>query len=112
MFNGPQNIIVWDVGHQYYTHRLLTGRFNEFHTLRQKDGISGFPGFKESTHDVTDTGHFSISSTTGFAVANKVKGKQDSMIAVIGMVPLIVDRPIKVVNNIGNAGYEPIQTVI
>ena len=60
-FNLPKDSIVWDVGHQSYTHKLLTGRFDDFYTLRQKGGISGFPKRSESKYDDFNTGHSSTS---------------------------------------------------
>ena len=75
-FDSPKDKIVWDVGHQIYTHKLLTGRYSQFSTLRQKDGISGFSRPDESEHDTFYSGHssVSISSAYGIASANKIKG--------------------------------------
>ncbi|MDF9407469.1 MAG: 1-deoxy-D-xylulose-5-phosphate synthase [Pelotomaculum sp. PtaB.Bin013] len=86
VFNSPVDKIIWDVGHQSYTHKLLTGRYNEFDTLRQIGGISGFPRPTESAHDVFGTGHSStsISAALGMAVARDLKGDNYSVIAVIG----------------------------
>lgn len=86
VFNSPNDKIIWDVGHQVYTHKLLTGRYNEFSTLRQKDGISGFSRPNESEHDIVFSGHSSVSVSTamGIAAANKVNGKKDCAIAVLG----------------------------
>ena len=82
----PEDKIIWDVGHQIYTHKLLTGRYDEFKTLRQKDGISGFSRPNESEHDIVFSGHSSVSISTamGIAAANKVNGKKDAAIAVLG----------------------------
>lgn len=86
VFNFPKDSIVWDVGHQAYTHKLLTGRFDDFDTLRQKGGISGFPKRGESKYDDFNTGHSStsISAALGIAVAKQIAGDHSSTIAVIG----------------------------
>lgn len=86
VFNTPQDKIVWDVGHQAYAHKLLTGRRERFATLRTLGGISGFPKRCESPHDAFDTGHSStsISAALGFAVARDLKKAHNKVIAVIG----------------------------
>ena len=86
VFDLPRDKVVWDVGHQSYTHKLLTGRKDRFYTLRQYEGISGFPKRDESPYDVFDSGHSgtSISSALGMAEARKQKGEQGKVIAVIG----------------------------
>lgn len=86
IFNSPDDKIVFDVGHQAYTHKILTGRFNEFHTLRKKDGISGFCKPSESVHDPVITGHSStaVSSAFGIACAMKANGSRNYAIAVVG----------------------------
>lgn len=78
--------IVWDVGHQAYIHKLLTGRYKNFSTLRQFEGLSGFPKRSESSHDIFDTGHSStsISAALGFAKARDLDGANNEVIAVIG----------------------------
>lgn len=85
-FNLPKDSIVWDVGHQSYTHKLLTGRYAEFDTLRQKDGISGFPKRDESKYDDFNTGHSStsISAAYGIASAKLLSGDHSHTVAVIG----------------------------
>ena len=85
-FDFPTDSIVWDVGHQSYTHKLLTGRFNEFETLRLKDGISGFPKKEESKYDDFNTGHSSTSISAAFGIANakSLSGDNSHTIAVIG----------------------------
>ena len=85
-FNFPKDSLVWDVGHQSYTHKLLTGRFSKFDTLRQKDGISGFPQRAESIYDDFNTGHSSTSISAAFGIANAklLSGDQSHTIAVIG----------------------------
>ena len=86
VFNSPADKIIFDVGHQCYVHKILTGRKNKFSTLRKLNGISGFPKTRESKHDIFNTGHSStsISSALGIATANKLNGKKDFAIAVIG----------------------------
>ena len=86
VFDVPNDKIVWDVGHQAYTHKLLTGRKNRFHTLRQHDGISGFPKITESPFDAFTTGHSgtSISAGLGIASAKLLKKESSKVIAVIG----------------------------
>lgn len=85
-FDSPKDRIVWDVGHQAYTHKLLTGRYDVFDTIRQKDGISGFCHPNESEHDTFYSGHSgtSVSSAFGIAEANKIKKNNNYTIAVIG----------------------------
>ena len=75
-FSSPDDKLVWDVGHQIYAHKLLTGRYKNFVTLRQEDGISGFCAPNESEHDTFYSGHSStsISAALGIAVANKKRG--------------------------------------
>ena len=84
--NAPEDIIIWDVGHQAYTHKILTGRRDQFHTQRQYKGISGFPKRSESEHDAFGVGHSStsISAGLGMAAAASLDGKQSHSIAVIG----------------------------
>ncbi len=86
VFNTPADQIVWDVGHQAYGHKILTGRRNRFHTNRKLDGISGFPKRTESEYDTFGVGHSStsISAALGMAVANKYLGNDKKHIAVIG----------------------------
>jgi 1-deoxy-D-xylulose-5-phosphate synthase len=86
VFNAPRDKILWDVGHQSYTHKLLTGRRDRFDTLRTYGGISGFPKRNESRYDTFDTGHSStsISAGLGISTAKALKGEKDHVIAVIG----------------------------
>ncbi|MBQ9267816.1 MAG: 1-deoxy-D-xylulose-5-phosphate synthase, partial [Clostridia bacterium] len=86
VFDSPDDKIIFDVGHQCYTHKILTGRKEQFTTLRKLDGLSGFPKSYESEHDIFSTGHSStsISSAIGIATANKLAEKDDYTIAVIG----------------------------
>ena len=86
VFNSPNDKILWDVGHQSYTHKLITGRKDRFDKLRKEDGLSGFTRRKESEHDAFISGHSSnsVSAAVGIATANKLKGNSDTTIAVIG----------------------------
>ena len=87
VFNTPEDLLVWDVGHQAYPHKILTGRREVFHTNRQLNGISGFPSREESPYDAFGTGHSStsISAVLGMAIASRLKGRSDRQhIAVIG----------------------------
>ncbi len=86
VFDFPRDKVIWDVGHQSYTHKILTGRKDRFHTLRQYEGISGFPKRDESPYDAFDSGHSgtSISSALGMAEARRQKGEEGRMIALIG----------------------------
>lgn len=85
-FNTPYDKIIWDVGHQAYGHKILTGRRDQFHTNRKYKGLSGFPRMAESEYDAFGTGHSStsISAALGMAVASKRKGEKRQVVAVIG----------------------------
>lgn len=86
VFSTPQDVIVWDVGHQCYTHKILTGRRDGFDKLRMKDGLSGFPMPRESEHDAFISGHgnTALSAAIGFANAKLIRGEPGKVIAVIG----------------------------
>ncbi len=86
VFDSPSDKFIWDVGHQAYVHKLLTGRMAEFETLRQYKGLSGFPKRHESEHDHFDTGHSStsISGAIGMAIARDLKGEKHDVISIIG----------------------------
>ncbi len=86
IFNSPQDAIIWDVSHQSYPHKLLTGRYDIFSTLRTKNGMSGFTRISESPHDYFDAGHASssISSALGLLASWKLQGRNDKVVAVIG----------------------------
>ncbi len=102
-FNFPKDSIVWDVGHQSYTHKLLTGRFDSFDTLRTKDGISGFPKKEESPYDDFNTGHSSTSISAAFGIANAkaMRGDNSHTIAVIGDGSLTGGLAFEAMNNAG-----------
>ncbi|UTY56370.1 1-deoxy-D-xylulose-5-phosphate synthase [Massilia sp. erpn] len=103
VFNTPQDRIVWDVGHQTYSHKILTGRREQFHTLRQRDGISGFPRRVESEYDTFGTAHSStsISAALGMAQAAKIKGEHRHAIAVIGDGSMTAGMAFEALNNAG-----------
>lgn len=103
VFNSPSDKIIWDVGHQVYTHKLLTGRYGDFSTLRKKDGLSGFSRPNESEHDIVFSGHSSTSVSTalGIAAANAVNGKKDYAIAVLGDGALTGGLIYEAINNAG-----------
>lgn len=86
VFNTPEDLLIWDVGHQAYGHKILTGRKDSFETNRQLNGISGFPKRSESNYDAFGVGHSStsISAALGMAIASKLKGEDKHHIAVIG----------------------------
>ncbi len=98
----PKDKIVWDVGHQCYTHKILTGRKDDFVTLRNYEGLSGFPKRRESDCDCFDTGHSStsISAALGIASANKIDGKKDKVVAVIGDGALTGGMAMEALNNV------------
>ena len=106
VFDSPNDKIVWDVGHQVYAHKLITGRYESFTTLRKENGISGFCAPNESEHDTFYSGHSStsISAALGIAEANKKLGKNDYTIAVIGDGALTGGLAYEALNNAGRSG--------
>lgn len=105
VFNSPTDKIVWDVGHQAYPHKLLTGRGNRFHTIRQHNGLSGFLARDESEHDAFGAGHAStsISAAFGMAVARDLKGENNHVVAVIGDGALTGGMAYEALNNAGHS---------
>ncbi|TCI24435.1 1-deoxy-D-xylulose-5-phosphate synthase [Exiguobacterium sp. SH3S2] len=104
VFDSPKDQLVWDVGHQAYVHKILTGRTNQFDTLRQYNGLCGFPKRCESEHDVWETGHSStsLSAAMGIAIANELKGRaNDRAIAIIGDGALTGGMALEALNHIG-----------
>lgn len=103
VFNTPNDRIVWDVGHQTYSHKILTGRRDQMHTLRQLKGISGFPRRIESEYDTFGTAHSStsISAALGMAQAAKIKGESRHAIAVIGDGSMTAGMAFEALNNAG-----------
>ena len=104
VFDSPSDTFIWDVGHQAYTHKILTGRKDLMSTLRQKDGLSGFTKRSESEHDVFGAGHSStsISAALGIAMANKLNNKFDTSIAVIGDGALTGGMSFEAMNHAGD----------
>jgi len=104
VFDTPKDVILWDVGHQAYSHKLLTGRRDRFKTLRQLGGISGFPNKNESEYDAFTVGHSgtSISSALGLACARDIKGGDEKIIAVIGDASLGSGMAFEALNHSGH----------
>ncbi len=113
VFNPEQDKIVWDVGHQSYTHKILTGRRESFHTLRQKGGISGFPKTAESKTDAFDTGHSStsVSAALGFAKAFELSGSSNRAVAIIGDGALTGGMAYEALNHAGS-GKTPLIVIL
>lgn len=103
-FNSPQDKIIWDVGHQSYVHKILTGRAGQFETLRQYKGLCGFPKMVESEHDVWETGHSStsLSAAMGMAIARDLKKEQSYIVPVIGDGALTGGMALEALNHIGH----------
>lgn len=104
VFDSPRDRIVWDVSHQVYTHKLLTGRRDQFHTLRQLDGLSGFAKRNESEHDAFDAGHggTSISAALGMARARALRRQPGRVVAVIGDGSLTSGMALEALNDAGH----------
>jgi 1-deoxy-D-xylulose-5-phosphate synthase len=103
VFNTPWDRIVWDVGHQTYPHKVLTGRRERMHTLRQLGGVAGFPRREESEYDTFGTAHSStsISAALGMAMAAKLKGEERKAVAVIGDGAMTAGMAFEALNNAG-----------
>lgn len=105
VFNTPEDVVVWDVGHQAYGHKILTGRKDIFHTNRQFNGISGFPKREESQYDTFGVGHSStaISAALGMAIASKLKGEITKQhIAVVGDASIASGMAFEALNHAGD----------
>lgn len=104
VFNTPDDKLIWDVGHQCYAHKLITGRRDKFHTLRQYQGISGFPKTTESEYDAFETGHSStsISAALGMALAKDLKQDTAKTIAVIGDGSMTAGMAFEALNQAGH----------
>lgn len=104
VFESPKDKIIWDVGHQCYAHKLLTGRKDKFNTIRQKNGLSGFPKRSESEHDVFETGHSStsISAGLGMLAGMDLKGVGGKVVAVIGDGALTGGMAFEALNHAGH----------
>src|SRR6266566_6890860 len=105
-FDAPKDKIVWDVGHQAYGHKILTGRRDRFPTIRQYGGISGFPVRDESPYDTFNVAHActAISGALGMAVARDLKGENFHVIAVVGDAGLTGGVALEGINNLGQLG--------
>jgi 1-deoxy-D-xylulose-5-phosphate synthase len=105
VFSTPRDKIIWDVGHQSYVHKIITGRRDYFDSLRQFNGIAGFPKVSESSHDCFNTGHSStsISAAFGFAKARDIKNEDYSVVAVIGDGALTGGMSFESLNNAGRS---------
>lgn len=103
-FDSPKDKIIWDVGHQSYVHKILTGRAGQFDTLRQYKGLCGFPKCSESEHDVWETGHSStsLSAAMGMAIARDLKRKDFYIVPVIGDGALTGGMALEALNHIGH----------
>jgi len=104
IFDSPKDKIIWDVGHQCYAHKILTGRKNIFHTIRRKNGLSGFPKRSESEHDIVETGHSStsLSAGIGILVGQYLSGLDGKVVAVIGDGALSAGMALEALNFIGH----------
>ena len=111
VFNMPKDKIIWDVGHQSYVHKIITGRREEFKTIRKLDGLSGFPKINESEYDDFDTGHSStsISAALGMARARDLKGDNNQVIAIIGDGALTGGMALEALND---AGYSQTKMMV
>ena len=105
VFSTPQDKIIWDVGHQSYVHKIITGRKEYFNTLRKFNGLAGFPKTAESEHDIFNTGHSStsISAALGMAKARDLKGENYSVVAVIGDGALTGGMAFEALNDAGRS---------
>ena len=103
-FDSPKDKIIFDVGHQAYIHKILTGRIAQFDTLRQYKGLCGFPKMRESEHDVFEAGHSStsLSAAMGFAKARDIKGEDNHVIPIIGDGALTGGMALEALNHIGS----------
>jgi len=103
VFDSPHDKLIWDVGHQCYAHKILTGRRDQFHTLRQYKGISGFPKITESEHDVYGAGHAStsISAALGLAKVRDIQRLEHEVIAVIGDGSMTGGNALEAINQVG-----------
>ncbi len=104
LLDSPTDRIVWDTGHQAYAHKLLTGRLDRFRTLRQVDGIGGFPRRSESQHDVFDGGHAGtgLSIAEGLAAARDIRGTHERIAVVVGDAALMAGLSLEALNDIGH----------
>lgn len=104
VFDSPKDKLIWDVGHQSYVHKILTGRASQFDTLRQYKGLCGFPKRSESEHDVWETGHSStsLSAAMGMVIARDLKGTDEYIVPIIGDGALTGGMALEALNHIGH----------
>ena len=107
-FDFSKDRLIWDVGHQSYSYKILTGRSADFHTLRKKGGLSGFPKRGESKYDAFNTGHSStsISAALGMVRANHIKGITSKVVAVVGDGALTGGMSFEALNDAGQSGLD------
>ncbi|MBD3221375.1 1-deoxy-D-xylulose-5-phosphate synthase [bacterium] len=107
-YESPRDKIIWDVGHQAYVHKLLTGRLDRFPTLRQKGGLAGFPKRSESEHDMFGVGHAStaVSAALGYAAARDARGEDHKVVAIVGDGALTGGLAFEGLNNAGQASTD------
>ena len=108
LLESPRDKIVWDTGHQAYAHKLLTGRLAQFGTLRQLDGMGGFPRRSESEHDVFDGGHAGtgLSIAQGLATARDLRHGSERIAVVVGDAALMTGLSLEALNDIGHRGTQ------
>ena len=108
VFNTPDDKVVFDVSHQSYAHKILTGRMEAFRQNRKRDGISGFPNRDESEYDAFGVGHAStsISAALGFAEAARIAGRKEKVVAVIGDGAMTGGLALEGLNNAGNSSAD------
>ncbi|AVJ56780.1 1-deoxy-D-xylulose-5-phosphate synthase [Idiomarina sp. OT37-5b] len=104
VYNTPEDKLVWDVGHQAYPHKILTGRKHQLHTIRQKDGLHPFPWREESPYDVLSVGHSStsISAALGMAVAAERRGSREKVVSIIGDGAITAGMAFEAMNHAGD----------
>ena len=107
-FNTPEDKIIWDVGHQCYGHKVITGRKHELHTIRQKNGLHPFPSIEESKYDTFGVGHSStsISAAIGIAIASSYKNENKKVVAVIGDGGLSAGMAFEALNHMGSTNED------
>jgi len=110
VFKTPRDKIIWDVGHQAYIHKLMTGRRGEISTLRQRGGLSGFPDRRESEHDAFGVGHAgtALSAAAGYALARDLRGEDFDIVAVVGDGALTAGMSFEALNHLGSLGSDVI----
>ncbi|MGE3961314.1 MAG: 1-deoxy-D-xylulose-5-phosphate synthase [Dehalococcoidia bacterium] len=110
VFDSPRDKIIWDVGHQAYVHKMLTGRMDQISTIRQRDGLSPFPERSESPHDAFGVGHAgtALSAATGYAIARDLRGEDYDVVAVVGDGAMTAGMSFEALNHLGAMGSDVI----